>query len=494
VIGGIAVIYYGANYVFLGPMRTAESKITMLKKENSRLDGVIRSRASLANRWLEYSAKTLSNDRSEALNRFALDLKRIAKKHGFDGAYFSPQMGTRVGTKSGITTVAYRFADEGKYTKALALLHDLYRTPYISQITRLSISPIVQKGRPRDEVKLEFTIETPLLPTVDKKKIREVANAATMPAVPVDSATPARDSLRESDYFAVLSKRNIFRPYLSPPTNLVMVDNQDWKTVVVRVKFFWDDVATDQPIESIASKTQKELTGKGDVVEIEGSYADGKPFGPTRMNFADKKDWTYTVAAHHPPPPPTVVDLAVDNKDKNPVDLDVVVADKDGKSKTKPTIRVKAATKMDLEQYEVASLQVTATYASGKKAALGTFKPSKDKQTYTVPPEPAEAPPVVAAGDSAPDPKMLVTGLLTYEGNQEMIATDGKDRLIFRAGEEGVVDGGKLLAVHPLGGVVRMPSGNYYLYPLGKKFAERVKLEATKDEELAAAIDSSPVR
>jgi hypothetical protein len=35
-----------------------------------------------------------------------------------------------------------------------------------------------------------------------------------------------------------------------------------------------------------------------------------------------------------------------------------------------------------------------------------------------------------------------------------------------------------------------MPSGNYYIYPLGRRFAERVKLKAKSDEELASAIDA----
>jgi len=35
-----------------------------------------------------------------------------------------------------------------------------------------------------------------------------------------------------------------------------------------------------------------------------------------------------------------------------------------------------------------------------------------------------------------------------------------------------------------------MPSGNYYLYPLGRKFSDRVKLEASQDEDLPAAIDA----
>ncbi len=79
---------------------------------------------------------------------------------------------------------------------------------------------------------------------------------------------------------------------------------------------------------------------------------------------------------------------------------------------------------------------------------------------------------------------------MTYHGHQELIAAAGpKQRRIFTAGAKDEVDGGTLLGVHPLGGVVKMPSGNYYIYPLGRRFAERVKLSAKKDEELASAID-----
>jgi hypothetical protein len=52
------------------------------------------------------------------------------------------------------------------------------------------------------------------------------------------------------------------------------------------------------------------------------------------------------------------------------------------------------------------------------------------------------------------------------------------------------VDGGDLVAVHPLGGVVKMPTGNYYIYPLGRKFTQRVKLAACSDLELPGAIDA----
>jgi hypothetical protein len=72
-----------------------------------------------------------------------------------------------------------------------------------------------------------------------------------------------------------------------------------------------------------------------------------------------------------------------------------------------------------------------------------------------------------------------------------MIVTGNANaRAVIPVGEKAAVDGGDLLGVHPLGGVVKMPSGNFYLYPLGRKYTDRVKLEAARPEDLPRAIDS----
>jgi hypothetical protein len=269
-----------------------------------------------------------------------------------------------------------------------------------------------------------------------------------------------------------------------------VVDNQDWKTVAIRIGFLWDGKASGAEIvDTVAGKSTKQFSGKGDIVEIKGSYADGKPFGPEQIDFNTKKDFTYVVAVHSPAPPPVVVDLAVENQDKDPIDLEVTVTPKEGPPRTKPTMRIKAATKEDIDVYECKSVQVVATYASGKKTTPATYSPLAGKQTYYVPPEPAEAAPPKPVSDPPADATASVTGLVTYREVQEMIAVAGNQRKIFRAGEESKVDGGTLRAVHPLGGVVKMPSGNYYIYPLGKRFTDRVKLEASREEDLPAAID-----
>jgi hypothetical protein len=501
---GVGVLYQVVNILFISPVAKAEQDIANLEMENSRLDAVLRSRRHLADRWIADVGRTLGYTRPDVSNRIAQGLKILAKRHGFDNPLFWPNStGSKIGAKTGITTVSYRVAAEGPYKNAIAFLMDIYKIPYFCEISRLSVAPVLQRNRPRDEVKIEFTVETPLLPTLDKKKFSEVAGAAPLNLEDAQKLGPARDDLRPDEDFALLSKRNIFRPYLPPPSNIVMIDNQDWKTVVVRAKFFWEGDVIRQTVEgnsveeivkTVPSKSNQELHGLGDAVEIQGTYADGKTFGPKRFEFAAKKDWAYAVAEHTPKPPPTVVNFAVDNQHADAIDLDIAVTLADGKTKNKPTVRVRGTTKMDIDEFEVKSLTATATYASGRKAPSATYSPSKDKQTYMVPVEPIEPPPEtpVDTSDAPADPTLIVSGLVTYRDKQELIASagPGSQRKVIAAGGEEEVDGGHLLGIHPLGGVVKMPSGNYYIYPLGRRFAERVKLKAKSDEELASAIDA----
>lgn len=490
---GLTVLYQVVNFIFIRPIITVDAELEELERDVNRLDGIIRSRKNLAQRWLDLAAHTLSFNRAEATNRFGQDLKNLAEKHGFPNALFTPTSGTRIGAKTEIATLGYRVSAEGRYAQVLGFIKATYETPYICAISKLSMSPIQLRGRLPDEVKVEFTIETPILPKIDKTQFEEVVNAETISEEALAKGEPFRDWLRTNDAYALLDRRNIFKPYIPPPQNVVMLVNDDWKTVAARVRFYWEGDVQETKVETIPSKAQQSVSGFGEFVEIEGSYADGKPFGPQKLDFSAKKDWTYTIAAHHPPPPPDFVLFAVDNKDKNPVDFEIVLTLKDGQTKSYPTMRAQPGKVTDVDQFEVKSLTATATYSSGKKALSATFSPKKEKQTYVVPPEPAEA--VVQSNqpvsDPPADPQYTVSGLVTYRGVHEMVATGtANKRVVLVAGEPAAVDGGTLLGVHPLGGVVKMPSGNFYLYPLGKKFTDRVKLEAKIEEELPGAIDA----
>jgi len=487
---GLFAIYKGVDFLFVAPLKRATEEVARLEAENNVLSGVIRSRVDLARRWRDLAGRTLSFDKPEVINIFGRDLKEIAKRHGF-GASYSPTAGGKIGGRTNIGAVAYRVVEEGKFTDMLGFIKDLYRTPYLCQITRLSISPIMDRSRPRGEVKFDMIVETPILPRVDSKKIPEAAAATTMPADAAERMGPARGKAHFAEEFALLAERNIFRAYVPPPTNMVLIDNTDWKAVGVWVTWHWDGKARPVVTDMVPERSQKTFTGQGDVAEVAGAYADGTSFGPVKFNFNEKKDWRYEVPLHSPAPPPVVVDLAVQNSDKNPVDVEVSLVLKDGQVKTRPLMRIPPGAQVEIDQYEAQSVNVVATYASGRKATSQLFKPDSVRQIYQVPPEPI-GPAAAPVDDPPADATLMVTGLVTYPGVQEMIASGPvpNQRKVIRAGEEAAVDGGRLLAVHPLGGVVKMPTGNYYLYPLGRKFTERVKLDARQDEELAAAIDS----
>ncbi|GJQ25879.1 MAG: hypothetical protein HBSAPP02_09110 [Phycisphaerae bacterium] len=491
---GLYVLYQCVNFLFISPVTDSRKRIAELREENDRLENVVRQRRRLVRTWLDAASKTFSYDRAITSNQFGKSLKEVAQRHGFEAAFFTPASGTKIGNKTSITTVAYRIVAEGPFDQARALVNELYRTPYLSQITKLSMSPIQMKGRMRDEVKLELTIETPVLPEIDKKKMPDAALAVTMAEAHKPGETPpppAREALPDEAMQAILAKRNIFKTFLPPPENVVLIDNQDLKMVALKVTFFWEGQAEEPIVETVAGMSQKPVKGMGDSVEVMGSYADGKAFGPERLDFNVKKEWTYVVKSHTPPPPPVYVDLAVENATKDPVEVEVTVTGEDGKTKTLPTMRIKPG-RTDIDEFKAQRVAVTATYPSGKKLPARSYVPGAGKQTYVVPVESAEvrveAP--VAVNDPPPDATMSVSGLVTYQGTQELIATGGATRKIIPAGAHGAVDSGTLLAVHPRGGVVKMPSGNYYLYPLGRKFSERVKLNARSDGDLAAAIDA----
>jgi hypothetical protein len=488
----VLVIYHGINYLFIRPVREADVQVAALTQEQKDLDGKIASREMLARRWLKYVGQTFSFDPTDALDRLGVELKEIAKRHGFEGAVFQIGTGTSIGSKSGIKTVAHRIIVDGTYAEVISFLRDIYDTPYMCQITKLSISPMESKVG-RNMVKLECTVETPVLPQVDKKKIGEAASARPMPNEPEKALPPFREHLRGDEAYQVFNERNIFRAYEPPPTNIVAIENQDWKDVVATITFYWDNKVTSEQVKMVASKANVSVEGKGDIAEVAATYADGKTFGPKRFDFGAKKDWAFQVAMHHPAPPPELIDLAVDNKHAAAIQLEVKVNGKDGKQKTEPAMVFEPG-RNDVREYrDVQNITVTAKYASGKHWTAQTFSPSNHKQTYNVPPEPQEAVPTGPAEpvvDTPPDPAYTVTALLTYEQSQEMVATSQSERKVIHTGEPGAVDGGMLLGIHPLGGVVRMPTGNYYLYPLGRKFTQRVKLVAGCEAELSEAIDA----
>ena len=449
--------YKGVDKLFVQRIADARELVDKDKAEQLRLEGVIRSEETLARRWLNYAARTFSADRLDAQGNFATALKQMAQDHGFGDAVFSPAPGSKIGTKTDITTVAHRIVVQGSYEQVMGLLRDVYKSPFLCQITKLSILPLGTKAA-RGTVKADFTIESPVLPAIDAKKIPYARNARTMASGGDPPAGPARGLVRADEYYRLFEERNIFRSYLAPPENLVLVDNRDRKMVAVKLTSFWENKATQKLEEAVSGKSAVPLKVKGDVVEIAGIYADGMTFGPKRLTLeaatkSKENNWAYVIEPHSPP---TFITVDVDNKSGDPVVfVEVVLTTEDNQQKQQPTVAFFNEGASELGVFEnVKMVRATVKYKSGKLGAPKTFGPKEDKQTLVIPKEPEEfvkgedLPPVAPPKPDDPaDAGKKVTGLVYYpdpDGKngviQEMIATDGTGlRTIIRVGDEGAV-------------------------------------------------------
>src|SRR5207253_1987222 len=95
----------------------------------------------------------------------------------------------------------------------------------------------------RNRVKIDqLIVETPRLPRFTPKERTDIGIKTDPPAMDsIDEppSEPARPDPPTEPRVALLKERNIFRLYVPPPTNFVVIDNQDRLNVAVTLKSFW---------------------------------------------------------------------------------------------------------------------------------------------------------------------------------------------------------------------------------------------------------------
>lgn len=493
VFAGVLGVWMMVNWLFISEVKKANQLREGYSERYNKLKRLEDDKLRVEKIWLADAARTFSFNETLAKDMLQLELKRIALRHGFDSPNVKTAMGIRIGVKTQIKSPAASVTLIGDYVKVMAFVRDIYRAPFLCQITNLAITPLGPRYG-RNNVKLDVTVETPVLP----ERIKDITFAEaprTIPTDPAEPLDPVRRGVAPDSYYAIFDSRNLFREFIPAPTNVVLLDNQDRKMVGVKGVFYYDGKEETQFQKGVSGNSQVQVEGKGDVLELTIAYADGHSEGPIRHEFKSVGPWAYKVASRTPPEPPKIVNLAVQNSNAEEVLLNIVVTTEDDKQLRPPTMLIEANQTIDIGEWRAKQIQVSATYRSRKPAPGGTYMPSDTKQTLTIPPEPDE--PVFVntnqppPEDAPPDDQYKVAGLWTYRDVQEMIVVGGTGRRVITLNDEGAVDGGTLRAVHPLGGVVYMPAtGNYYLYPLGKTFGKRVWLDVEGEEGLADAIDA----
>jgi len=493
-IGGVlgAWALYGAvNWVFISPVTTANQQIKKLDREYRALRAQRDQVKQYAEEWKEFAKRTYSFNLIDTQNAFQTALKRLAAKHNLSGQSIQNASSGRLpGTD--IATVVVRVHGEGSLADVAAFLRDIYQLPVLLNIRKLRLTPVVLPDGTLEVRIGELLVETIMPPeirnAVDRVKAA-VRGTTTMPSDPKLAPKLLRDNLASASEHAEIAARNIFRPYTPPPTFAVAVDNQDRLPVEVLAKFSWEGKTTEQPKETVGGKSKRDLSpGAGDKAEITVRYQDGKTFGPTSLVYAAGRPAVVVVPTHTPAPPPEEFQYTLRNDTDKPVDVEVSIT-KGGQAKLLPLMRLLPKASADLPPLKGERLMLTGVYEDGSKAMPGVYDVKTQatgvyvvgmKTTVAVKPPPPPATP--------PNPDLQVTALLSYPEQQELVAMNvkTKKREIKARGE--TIDGGTLIAVHPLGGVVKMPGDVFFLYPLGRKFDKRVELDTREEAEVPDAI------
>lgn len=493
-IGGLIgawALYAAVNWVFISPVTTANQQIKKLDKEYRELRAQRDKVAKYSEEWKEFAKRSYSFNLIDTQNAFQTALKQLATKHQLSGQSIqNASTGRLAGTD--IVTVTVRVNGEGSLANVAAFLRDIYQLPVLLNIKKLRLSPVSLPDGTLNVRIGELLIET-LIPSEIKNAVDRVKAAVrgttTMPSDPGLAPKSLREGLASAEEHSRIAARNIFKPYTPAPSFSVAVDNQDREPVEVMAKYSWEGQSTEQPKETVTGKSRRDLSpGVGDKAEIVVRYKDGKTFGPTSLVYAAGKPAVVVVPTHTPAPPPEEFQYTVRNDTDKPVEVEVSIT-KGGVAKVLPLMKVMPKASAELMPLKGERLMLTGVYEDGSKALPGTYDvKTQATGVYVVPVKAAVAERPRPQQTTPPSPDLQVTALLTYPEQQELVAmnTKTKKREIKARGE--TIDGGKLIAVHPLGGVVRMPGDVFFLYPLGQKFDKRVELDTREEADVPAAI------
>jgi len=492
VVGGVGVLAAVFYWGFWAPRAVLQKQIAGKLNKVNELDRKLRKERDMKKTWTALAARTFSEE--DVGNQFDALIKRLAEEHGLEILTTRPTVHRNTSGKFGVKRVSYKIPSaEGTLNQAIGFLYDFYRLPVLAKITDLRIEPtdVVGGGR---HVKMNLSIESLVFPQNDPKM-----KVATMPAGAIDKLEPLRAPALAREEYNNIWRRNVFAAFEPPPPVAIEVRNDDINAVKVTLQPTWENKPGEAKTFSVGDKgTLTSPIVYGNKVTVTAEYEDKKKpkftqtFEVDDRFVSNTKRFKMQVPLRSDPDPATDIEVTVRNKDEGPVEVSPKVTQVGGRVINLAALTVKKNESLKLEKWEnVTQIELTAKYDDGQTHSARFTPTSPRPMQYDVPPKPIEGTPRVVEVAQAADPNLIMSGYASGSEMQEMFATDPvkKERKIFKLGDK--VDGGELMYVHNLGAIVKMTGGQFYIYPVGRKFVERELLEeARKIEDLPAAIDA----
>lgn len=496
VVGAVG-LYFVGNSVFFEPWMQVRRDISSERERLAELKKLQNALDDRLEEWKELTARTFA--RQEAQNRLDEVIKRLVADHQL----VEPRVTTKLarGKMSKSKQMGYvecAVTAEASLDQLVRFLWDLYEMPVLLKVTALTVSPVETTGGGA-VMKLDMKLASPVFPEARRGR-DEYPPVRTLSREGWADLTPLRRPAFAREEYDTVAMRNMFAAFEPPPKVRVVVHNEDAAPIDVRVESFWQGARLNVESGRVEGKQNwsSPWVVEGNRVELTATYDDGRTYKPAKPYEIRKRflaiEQTYNMRVPAYQRPPDDVELTIKNEDEAEVEV-AIRMELDGQMTDLALVTVGARKQRKLEKRRTPKFEVTAHYAGGGTHGPTMFTPTSPRpMLLVIPPKPIEtaavetpAAPSVAAPPA--DPNLRVTALWTFPGGQELTAThvQKKDRTRIALNE--ALDGGTLIYVHSMGGIVKMPNGEYYLYPLGRKFTDRVLLEGAKtDADLPEAI------
>ncbi|MCK6484632.1 MAG: hypothetical protein HUU22_18840 [Phycisphaerae bacterium] len=490
-------IYFVGNSIFFEPWMQVRRDIV---SERERLDQLRKLQNTLDDRldeWKRLTARTFA--RSEAQNRVDEVIKRLVADHQL----VEPRVTTKLARGKMPRSKQMGFVECGVTAEAsldqlVRFLWDLYELPVLLKVTSLTVAPVETTGGGA-VMKLDMKLASPVFPE-ERRGRDKYPPVRTIPREGWAGLTPLRRPAFPREEYDTVAMRNMFAAFEPPPKVRVVVHNDDPAPIDVRVESFWQGERTNAESGRVEPKQNwtSPWVVAGNRVELTATYDDGRTYKPAKPYEVRKRfvasEQTYNIRVPAYQRPPDDVELTIKNEDEAEVTV-AIRMDIDGQMTDLAAVSVGARKQRKLEKRRTPKFEVTAHYAGGGSHGPTMFTPASTRpMLFVIPPKPietvvADTPAVTTVAAPPADPNWWVSALWTFPGGQELIASHIQKKERKRIATNEALDGGEMIFVHSMGGIVKMPNGEYYLYPLGRKFTDRVLLEGAKsDADLPEAI------
>lgn len=219
VVGGAVVLLGGSKLLgraVLAPLESTRHSLQLARQKRDNLRQFVRAHRDVAQRWQQYTARTLSADMEQAKVAFLDRIARLLDRHGLTAKRsLAPQTPRR--QKSGIVLIPLQVRISGSLESVVGFMCDLRQQPYLARLSKVTM-----RAAERDQARGKRGGSEPAALTLSL-----TATSVVLPRIPgiahlpFDDRQPAPARLaHQPQAYQQIASVNFFEPY-RPPVQVV---------------------------------------------------------------------------------------------------------------------------------------------------------------------------------------------------------------------------------------------------------------------------------